>query len=122
MSYPNTLAFIPVVVAINTSLSPVLSLNPGEHLIGFVTPAAIEATTARLTFTAAMTATGTFYPVYQDGTLLAQTFAVSEYNLFVDPAQLYGVRHIKIQLETAAGVAVAQATAARTFYAIVEAY
>lgn len=120
MSYPNNLAFRSIIVAKDASLSPVLSLNAGERLIGFVTPAAIEATTARITFTAAMTAAGTFYPVYQDGTLVAQTFAVSEYNLFAAPAQLYGVRHVKIQLETAAGVAVAQATAARTFYAIVE--
>jgi len=122
MSYPNNMAFKSIVVAKDASLSPVLSLNPSERLIGFITPAAIEATTARLTFKAGKTATGTFYAVYQDGTLLAQTFAVDEYNLFVAPAQLYGVRHIKIQTETAGGVAVAQATAARTFYAIVEVY
>ena len=105
-----------IVVAQNQSLSAAVDLG-AFGLLGFVCPAAIEATTTRLSIQAASTAGGTYNTVYVDGVKFFLTFAVNDYALIGAnlPEIFFGLRFIKITMETAAGVAVVQATAARTF-------
>lgn len=103
-----------VTILITESRSPAIDLN-GSTAIGFMTPAAIEATTVQLGFFASNTLAGTYYEVNKNGTPVTLTFAVNEYALLENPTDLFGVRFLKIECQTAAEVAVAQATAARTF-------
>ena len=99
------------------SLSAAIDLS-GSTCLGFITPAAIEATTVQLGFFASDSLSGTYVEVNRNGTPVTLTFAVDEYALLENPADLFGVRFIKIQAQTAAGVAVVQATAARVFTVI----
>jgi hypothetical protein len=95
------------------------SATPGSgYPLGFICPAAIEATTARLSFLSSATLAGTYTAVKRGGTAVTLTFAVNDYGLMTNPSDLWGVRFLKIVCETAAGVAVAQATAARVFTVI----
>lgn len=82
----------------------------------------IEATTVRAIFSSCDTETGTFAPIFTDtGTRLSvtldPTLALQEVNL-PNASDLVGRRYVKIQLTTAAFVAVAQATQAVTITAI----
>ena len=99
------------------SLSAAIDLS-GSTCLGFITPAAIEATTVQLGFFASDSLSGTYVEVNRNGTPVTLTFAVDEYALLENPADLFGVRFIKIQAQTAAEVAVVQATAARVFTVI----
>ena len=121
MSFPVTIKYVDVVVAINTSLSAAVDLA-GYRLVGFNAPAAIEATTTNVSFTAAPSLAGTYNIVKPDGVKLTLPFAVNDYVTFsaTTSMQMFGVRWVKLQLETGAGVAVSQATAARTFTLILE--
>jgi len=101
----------------DASLSAAIDLSCSTA-IGFMTPEAIEATTVQLGFFASNTLAGTYYEVNKNGTPVTLTFAVDEYALLENPADLFGVRFIKIQAQTAAEVAVVQATAARVFTVI----
>ena len=101
----------------DASLSAAIDLS-GSTCLGFITPAAIEATTVQLGFFASDSLAGTYVEVNRNGTPVTLTFAVSEYALLENPADLFGVRFIKIQAQTAAEVAVVQATAARVFTVI----
>jgi hypothetical protein len=103
-----------ITIAQGQSLSPAIDLK-GATAIGFITPAAIEATTVQLGFFASNSLTGTYVEVNKNGTPVTLTFAVDEYALLENPTDLFGVRFLKIQAQTAAEVGVAQATAARTF-------
>ena len=103
-----------ITIAINQSLSGAIDLA-GATAIGFITPAAIEATTVQLGFFGSDTLAGTYVEVNKNGTPVTLTFAVDEYALLENPSDLYGVRFLKIQAQTAAEVGVAQATAARVF-------
>ena len=106
-----------IVVAQGQSLSAAVDLGEGYGLVGFIPPAAVEATTTNLSIQASPTAGGTYQTVYPDGVRYSLPFVVS----VVVPIQdklasiLMTVRFFKITLETAAGVAVSQATASRTF-------
>ena len=99
------------------SLSAAIDLS-GSTCLGFITPAAIEATTVQLGFFASDSLSGTYVEVNRNGTPVTLTFAVDEYALLENPADLFGVRFMKIQAQTAAEVAVVQATAARVFTVI----
>ena len=98
----------------DASLSAAIDLD-GATAIGFMTPAAIEATTVQLGFFASNTLAGTYVEVNKNGTPVTLTFAVDEYALLENPTDLFGVRFLKIQAQTVAEVAVVQATAARIF-------
>lgn len=100
-------------IALGASLSGAIDLK-GATAIGFMTPAAIEATTVQLGFFASNSLTGTYYEVNKNGIPVTLTFAVDEYALLENPINLFGVRFLKIQTQTAAAVAVVQ-TAARVF-------
>ena len=101
-------------IAKDASRSSAIDLK-GATAIGFMTPAAIEATTVQLGFFASNTLTGTYYEVNKNGVPVTLTFAVDEYALLENPTDLFGVRFLKIEAQTAAEVAVVQATAARVF-------
>ena len=101
-------------IAKDASRSSAIDLK-GATAIGFMTPAAIEATTVQLGFFASNTLAGTYYEVNKNGTPVTLTFAVDEYALLENPTDLFGVRFLKIEAQTAAEVAVVQATAARVF-------
>lgn len=88
-----------------------------ETAVGFVVPSQVEATTAQLSFKVSDISGGTFYPVYKDGVKLTLPITVSTFCKFEDLFALFGVRFLKIVLETSAGVAVVQSTAGRTFKA-----
>lgn len=103
-----------ITIAIGQSLSPAIDLK-GATAIGFICPAAIEATTVQLGFFASNSLTGTYYEVKKNGTRVTLTFAVDDYALLENPTDLFGVRFLKIRTQTAVPDAVAQATAARTF-------
>lgn len=103
-------------IALGASLSGAIDLK-GATAIGFMTPAAIEATTVQLGFFASNSLTGTYYEVNKNGIPVTLTFAVDEYALLENLTDLFGVRFLKIQTQTAAEVAVVQ-TAARTFRVI----
>ena len=103
-----------VTIAQTASLSGAIDLK-GSTAIGFITPAAIEATTVQLGFFASDSLTGTYVEVNRNGTPVTLTFAVDEYAMLENPMDLFGVRFLKIQCQTAAEVGVAQATAARVF-------
>lgn len=85
-------------------------------LVGFITPAAIDATTVQLSIQASDAIDGTFNDVYVDGVKFALTFGVDEYNLISTEINeiFVGLRFIKITMETSLGVAVVQ-TADRIF-------
>ena len=100
-------------IALGASLSGAIDLK-GATAIGFITPAAIEATTVQLGFFASNSLTGTYYEVNKNGIPVTLTFAVDEYALLENMSDLFGVRFLKIQAQTAAEVAVVQ-TAARVF-------
>jgi hypothetical protein len=119
MSYPRQLYFPSLTVLIATSLSVAVDLD-AYHLVGFVCPAAIEATTTNVSFTASPTLAGTYNIVKPNGIKLSIPFLINDYITLSNIPDLYGVRFIKFQMETAAGVAVAQATAARIFTLILE--
>lgn len=107
-----------IIVSQNQSQSAAIDLGDGYGLIGFQCPAAIEATTARLSIQAALAFGDGYYDVKVDGVKFALTFAVNDYALISSTnlaAIFLSARYIKITLETAAGAAVSQATAARTF-------
>jgi len=106
-----------ITIAIGESLSPAIDLK-GSTAIGFMTPAAIEATTVQLGFFASDTLAGTYLEVNKNGTPVTLTFAVDEYALLENPTDLFGVRFLKIRTQTAVPAAVAQATAARVFKVI----
>ena len=106
-----------ITIAIGQSLSAAIDLK-GSTCLGFITPAAIEATTAKLGFFASNALDGTYVEINKNGIPVSLTFAVDEYALLENSADLFGVRFLKIQAQTAAGVAVAQATAARIFRVI----
>lgn len=119
---PKTLDFSETItIAKDASLSGAIDLE-GRKAVGFIAPAALEATTAQLSFWAATSLTGTYKQVKRDGTALALTIAVDDYGLFDNPLALFGVRYLKVRAETAAGAAVVQATAARIFTVIEEVY
>ena len=101
-------------IAKDASRSSAIDLK-GATAIGFMTPAAIEATTVQLGFFASNTLTGTYYEVNKNGVPVTLTFAVDEYALLENQLDLFGVRFLKIEAQTAAEVAVVQATAARVF-------
>lgn len=90
----------------------------GSTAIGFMTPAAITATTVQLGFFASNTLAGTYYEVNKNGTPVTMTFAVDEYAMLENPTDLFGVRFLKIEAQTAAEVAVAQAAGDRVFRVI----
>lgn len=120
MSYPKMLDFSKsITIAIGQSLSPALDLE-ALTCLGVICPAAIEATTVQLGFKGSNSLAGTYTTVTRNGTALKLTFAVNDYGLMPNPADLFGVRFIKIEAQTAASAAVAQATAARTFVVIGE--
>jgi len=106
-----------VTIAIGQSLSAAIDLN-GATCLGFICPAAIEATTVQLGFYASDSLAGTYTSVKRNGTALKLTFAVNDYALMPNPEDLVGVRFLKIEAQTAVPAAVAQATAARTFKVI----
>ena len=101
-------------IAQNQSLSGAIDLD-GFTAVGFICPSAIEATTVALYFFASSAIDGTYTAVQRNGIDVSLTFAVNDYALFEKPADLFGVRFLKIRASTAADVAVAQATAARVF-------
>ena len=103
-------------VPIAGSQSPAVDIGD-MSLLGFICPAAIEATTVQLSLQASPTLAGAYTQVYADGVRVTLPFTVNNYALFDNylRAIFIGLRFIKITLETAAGVAVAQATAARVF-------
>lgn len=103
-----------VTVAQNQSESAEIDLRT-ETAIGFIVPAAIEATTAQISFKAADKSAGTFLPVYKDGVKLTLPITVSTLVRFEDLFSLFDIRFLKIILEDTAGTAVSQATAARIF-------
>lgn len=121
MTIPKQQVFVNVVVAIGESLSAAVDLE-GRRIVGFIAPAAIEATTTNVSFAAAPTLTGTYNVVKPDGVKLTLPFAVNDYFLFATTQLFFGVRFVKLQMETGAGAAVAQATAARTFTLILETF
>ena len=104
-------------IAQNQSLSGAIDLK-GLTAVGFICPAAIEATTVALYFFASSTLAGTYTAVKRAGAGLKLTFAVNDYGLMTTPDDLLGVRFLKIQASIADGTAVAQATAARVFTVI----
>jgi hypothetical protein len=106
--------YVDVVVAQNASLSAAVELG-SYKLVGFIAPSAIEATTTNVSFAAAPAVNGVYKVVKPDGVKKSVPFAVNDFVTITNLADLYPVQFVKLQLETAAGVAVAQATAARTF-------
>ena len=106
-----------ITIAKDASLSGAIDLK-GATCLGFICPAAIEATTVELGFFASDTLAGTYTEVKRNGLGVILTFAVNDYALMPNPEDLVGVRFLKIQTQTAVPVAVAQATAARTFKVI----
>lgn len=117
---PKTMKFVNCIVPIGQSLSTAVDLE-GYKLVGIIMPTAIEATTARMTFQASNAIDGTYVSVVKNATAIALTFAVSTYEVLDGVSLFTGVRWLKIRMETGAGAAVAQATAARTFVFILEA-
>ena len=103
-----------ITIAKDASMSSAIDLA-GSTCLGFITPAAIEATTVQLGFYASDSLAGTYVEVNRNGVPVTLTFAVDEYALLENPADLFGVRFLKIVAQTAAEVAVVQATAARIF-------
>jgi hypothetical protein len=103
-----------ITVAKDASQSEALDMGEG-WAIGFCVPAALEATSYQLSFQSAPTFTGTYVTVYKGGTKLALPITASTQSMLDTLADLYGVRFLKITIETSGGVAVSQATAARIF-------
>lgn len=120
MDRPRTLSFVNITVAINGSLSGAVDVGANK-IVGLICPAAIEATTTNVSLAAAPALAGTYNVVKPDGVKWTKPFAVNDYLTFANLSSLLGIRWVKIQLETAAGAAVVQATAARTFQLILEA-
>jgi len=114
MGYPRKVSYVSLTVPIAASESDALDLDAGVA-IGLVAPAALEATTAQVSFKAATSLAGTYKVVKQNGTKLTVPIAVDDFGMLYNITDLIGVRFLKIVLETAGGVAVAQATAARVF-------
>ncbi len=114
MGYPIKTTYPTITVAQGQSVSAALDLDTATA-VGFVVPAALEATTAQISFLAATSLTGTYKVVKQGGTKLALPIAASDFGLLVGLSDLAGIRFLKIVCETAGGVAVAQATADRVF-------
>jgi hypothetical protein len=106
-----------ITIAKDASLSGAIDLK-GATCLGFICPAAIEATTVQLGFFASDSLTGTYNAVKRSGTALKLTFAVDDYALMPNPEDLVGVRFLKIEAQTAVPAAVVQATAARVFKVI----
>ena len=106
-----------ITIAKDASLSGAIDLK-GATCLGFICPAAIEATTVELGFFASSTLAGTYTEVKRDGLGVILTFAVNDYALLPNPADLFGVRFLKIRAQTAVPAAVTQATAARVFTVI----
>lgn len=106
-----------ITIAKDASLSGAIDLK-GSTCLGFICPAAIEATTVQLGFKASDSLAGTYTTVKRDGTALKLTFAVNDYALMPNPGDLFGVRFLKIEAQTAVPAAVTQATAARVFKVI----
>ncbi len=105
-----------ITVQAGAALSDAIDLGR-DVLAGVIVPAAIDATTAQVSFFASETLGGTYKQVKQNGVKLALPIAVNDFGLLDFPGTLVGVRFVKIQLETAAGAAVNQ-VAAKTFKAI----
>ena len=107
---PQLVARIPVVIAINTSLSSAVQIFGG--LLSIIEmPAAWDA--ANLTFQTSGDGTN-YFNVYDDsGTEVTVTASTSR-RIRLEPSQWAGIQYIKIRSGTA-GVAVNQ-TAARTLY------
>lgn len=115
MSYPDKTIMQTVVVAQNASASPAFDVDAG-FVIGLDVASALEATTAQVSFLTCDTLDGTYRVVYTDSTKVALPIIAGTRVMFDDKLKLIGCsRYMKIVLETGAGVAVAQATAARTF-------
>jgi hypothetical protein len=121
MKIPETNYDIPVVtadviVAQNASLSEAIDMGSNK-IFGIITPA-LEALTAKIGFR--VSADGetwtTEHLVYQG---IEYTLPIADptktYPLAVDIPAFFGFRYLKIECLNAAGAALAQATAARTF-------
>lgn len=114
-SYPNMRDMSKTItIAQGQSVSAALDLGT-LTAVGFIVPAVVEATTARISFLASDTLAGTYRTVTVGGSKYALTIAVNDFALLANPGDLLGVRFLKIVAETAAGVAVAQATQADVF-------
>ncbi len=113
MPFPNLVDYTTITVANGQSLSAAVDLN-GSQVLGFICPAAIEATTVQLSFWASDTLAGAYTQVKKNGTPVVMTFAVNDFNMLTAAADLKGVRFLKVRCETAVPVAVAQ-TADRVF-------
>lgn len=111
MTYPQKVSYPILTVAQGQSLSPAIDLDTA-NAIGFVIPAALEATTAQMSFLGATSLLGTYKTVKVGGTKLALPIAVNDFAILTAINSLIGVRFLKVQLETAGGVAVAQASQA----------
>ena len=111
MTYPQKVSYPILTVAQGQSLSPAIDLDTA-NAIGFVIPAALEATTAQMSFLGATSLLGTYKTVKVGGTKLALPIAANDFAIFTAINSLVGVRFLKVQLETAGGVAVAQASQA----------
>ena len=105
-----------ITVPNGSALSGAIDLGR-DMLVGLIVPAALEATSAQLSFFGSDTLGGTYGQIKQGGTKLALPVAVNDHGLLANFTDLAGVRFLKIQIETAGGVAVAQ-TADRVFKAI----
>jgi hypothetical protein len=82
--------------------------------VGIVTPAAVEATTTHLSIKHGLVS-GTRYTRQSAGGVRQQVAITVDRETYVEPSVAAGLRFVSIVAETAAGVAVAQATAARVF-------
>jgi hypothetical protein len=105
-----------ITIQAGAALSDALDLGR-DILAGLIVPAAVDATTAQVSFWGSDTLAGTYYQVKQGGTKLVLPIAVNDFGLLTNAGDLFGVRFVKIQLETAAGAAVNQ-VASKTFQAI----
>lgn len=111
MGYPIKTSYPTVTVAQGQSLSAAIDVETAT-VTGFVLPAAVEATTAQMSFLGATSLGGTYKTVKKNGVKLALPIAVNDFAMLAAITDLAGVRYLKIQLETAGGVAVAQASQA----------
>lgn len=109
-TYPNLLDLTQTVTVVNgQSLSGAIDLGSGYLCLGFICPAAIEATTVQLNLYASDSLAGTYTLVKRGGTALKLTFAVNDYGLMTNPSDLKGVRFLKVECSTAVPAAVSQA-------------
>jgi len=104
---------VPVIIAKDASESAEVDLG-GRALVGVVCPAAIEATTTHISVRHGMVS-GTRHVRQVWGTRQQIAISTTLREAVVDPADYPALQFVSIVCETAAGVAVAQATAARDF-------